>query len=284
MPIHSLLAINPSFYYADLDAATRFYTETLGLELVADFGSARTVRTSPASFLTLVDTAHSLHKANEAKSVTLAFVTDKVEAWYDYLQRQGISIPYPLQASRSKAHESFVALDPEGYYLEFERFNHHPENYELSPRLRNIRPLRTDTPGFLPVSATVLWLYYKKLSQGSNFLTEQLGLALLVDQGFAQVYAAGGTGFVGPVDAGAGLHDYAPVKLVTVGLITDNLPGWRKHFQAIPQFGLQSLTADAMIGRRDFLLGSDPERYLWEFALYPEAQGNERLRELLLAK
>lgn len=284
MPIHSLLATNPCFYYTNLDAATRFYTENLGLEMVADFGSTRTVRTSPASFLTLADITHSPHKVDEAKAVTLALVTDKVEAWYNYLQRQGLTIPHPLQASRSKAHESFVALDPEGYFLEFERFNHHPENYQLLPRLRNIHPLRTDTPGFLPVSATVLWLYYKKLSQGSSFFAEQLGLDLLVDQGFAQVYAVGGTSFIGPVDAGAGLHKYAPAKLTTVGLITDNLPGWRSHLQAIPQFGLQSLAVDTVTGRLDFFFGFDPEKYLWEFEFYPEARGNERLRELLSAK
>jgi catechol 2,3-dioxygenase-like lactoylglutathione lyase family enzyme len=284
MPIHSLLATNPFFYYADLDAATHFYTDTLGLELIADFGIARTVRTSPASFLTLMDIAHSLHKPNEAKAVTLAFVTDKVEAWYDYLQRKRVDIPYPLRPERNKAHESFVALDPEGYFLEFERFNPHPENHQLLALLRNSRPLRTDTPGHLTVSATVLWLYYKKMSLASHFFAEQLGLDQLVDQGFAQIYAVGGTSFIGPVEAGAGLHDYAPAKLVTVGLITDNLPGWRKYFQAMPQFGMQSLAVEGVAGRLDFFFGSDPERHLWEFEFYPEAQGNERLRELLLAK
>ncbi len=119
MPIHSLLATNPFFYYADLDAATRFYTETLGLEMVADFGIARTIRTSPASFLTLMYIAHSLHKADEPKAVTLAFVTDEVEGWYAHLQRRDVPIRHPLKSDRTKAHEGFVALDPEGYFLEF---------------------------------------------------------------------------------------------------------------------------------------------------------------------
>ena len=280
-PTHSLLATNPFFYYANLDAATRFYTETLGLELVADFGIARTIRTSPASFLTLMDLAHSLHKPDEPKAVTLAFVTEEVEKWYAYLQRAGVPIRHPLKSDSSKAHEGFVALDPAGYFLEFERFNPHPENDRLLPLLEQIDPLPTATPENLPLSATVLWLYYKEMAAAQHFLGEQLGLELLVDQGWAKVYAAGGTSFIGPVEAGVGLHGYAPAKLTTVGLITDDFPAWRDHFQAIPEFGLQTLDVDGVAGRLEFFYGCDPEDYLWEFEYYPPAPGNERLRELL---
>lgn len=281
MPIHSLLAANPFFYYADLDAATRFYTQTLGLELVADFGIARTVRTSPASFLTLMDIAHSLHSADEPKAVTLAFVTDEVEGWYAYLQERGVFVRHPLKSDSAGAHEGFVALDPEGYFLEFERFNPHPENERLLPLLGKTGPLPTATPGHLPLSATVLWLYYRQMSEAQCFLAEQLGLELLVEQSFSAVYTVGGTSYIGPVQAGAGLHAYAPEKLVTVGLITDDLPGWCAHFQAIPAFGLQTLDVDDVAGRLEFFYGCDPENYLWEFEFYPAAPGNERLRDLL---
>jgi len=281
MPPHSLLAINPFFYYTDLNAATRFYTEILGLELVADFGIARTIRTSPASFLTLMDIAHSLHKPDEPKAVTLAFVTEKVEEWYAYLQSRDIPIRHPLKSDRSKAHEGFVALDPEGYFLEFERFNPHPENEHLLPRLEKIDPLPTTTPGRLPLSATILWLYYKEMEQPQHFLAEQLGLELAVDQGWAKVYGAGRTSFIGPVEAGVGLHAYAPDKLVTVGLITDDLPAWRIHLQAIPAFKLQTLDVDDVAGRLEFFYGFDPEEQFWEFEFYPAAPGNERLREIL---
>jgi len=281
MPVHSLLALNPFFYYADLDAATRFYTETLGLELVADFGIARTIRTAPASFLTLMDIAHSLHKADEPKAVTLAFVTDEVESWHAYLQSQDVPIRHSLQSDSSKAHEGFVALDPAGYFLEFERFNPHPENSLLLPLLEKIDPLRTATPDNLPLSATLLWLYYKEMALAQHFLAQQLGLELLVDQGFAKIYGAGGSSFIGPVEAGVGLHAYAPEKLVTVGLITDDLPGWRSHFQAIPEFGLQTLDVDDVAGRLEFFYGFDPEDHYWEFEYYPATPGNERLRSLL---
>ncbi len=119
------------------------------------------------------------------------------------------------------------------------------------------------------------------MSEAQRFLAEQLGLELLVDQGFAHVYAAGGSSFIGPVEAGVGLHGYAPEKLVTVGLITDDLPGWSAHFHSIPAFGLQTLDVDDVAGRLDFFYGCDPENYLWEFEFYPAAPGNERLREIM---
>lgn len=282
MSHHSLLATNPFFYYANLDAATRFYTETLGLELVADFGIARTIRTSPVSFLTLMDIARSLHKPDEPKAVTLAFVTEAVEDWYAYLQSRDVPIRHPLKSDRTKAHEGFVALDPEGYFLEFERFNPHLENERLLPQLARIEPLTTATPDNLPLSATVLWLYYKEMAAAQGFLADQLGLDLLVDQNWAKVYAAGGTSFIGPVEAGVGLHAYAPDKLVTVGLITDDLPGWRGHLQANPAFRLQTLDVKDVAGRLEFFYGFDPEDHYWEFEFYPAVSGNEQLHDLLL--
>lgn len=281
MPAHSLLATNPFYYYANLDTATRFYTDTLGLELVADFGIARIIRTSPASFLTLMDIAHSLHKPDEPKAVTLAFVTDEVEGWYAYLQSQNVPIRHPLQPDRTKAHEGFVALDPAGYFLEFERFNPHPENERLLPQLAKIEPLVTATPDGLPLSATVLWLYYKVMAAAQHFLAEQLGLELVVDQGWAKVYTAGGTSFIGPVEAGRGLHPYAPDKLVTVGLITDDLPSWRARLQVIPAFRLQTLDVEDVAGQLEFFYGFDPEDHYWEFEFYPPAPGNARLWEIL---
>ncbi|MBI3958751.1 MAG: hypothetical protein HY328_08075, partial [Chloroflexi bacterium] len=236
---------------------------------------------APASFLTLMDIAHSLHSADEPKAVTLAFITDEVEGWDRYLQSRDVPIRHPLKSDRAKAHEGFVALDPAGYFLEFERFNPHPENDRLLPLLGEINPLRTGIPDNLPLSATILWLYYKQTALAEHFLAKQLGLELLVDQSFAKVCAAGGSSFIGPVQAGVGLHAYAPEKLVTVGLITGDLPGWRAHLQAIPAFGLQTLDVDDVAGRVEFFYGSDPENYLWEFEFYPAAPGNERLRDLL---
>ena len=84
------------------------------------------------------------------------------------------------------------------------------------------------------------------------------------------------------MEAGVGLHAYAPDKLVTVGLITDDLPAWRAHLQAIPAFRLQTLEVEDVAGQLEFFYGFDPEDHYWEFEFYPVAPGNERLRDLLL--
>ena len=49
-----IIANNVFFYYDDLDAATAFYTETLGLEVVTDYDFAKILRVADTSFLTLV--------------------------------------------------------------------------------------------------------------------------------------------------------------------------------------------------------------------------------------
>ena len=71
-----------------------------------------------------------------------------------------------LSAGDDRPHDGFVAIDPEGYFLEFERFNPHPENTDLLPRLAATEALFTsigDRPAELGVQGTVLWLYFDEL-------------------------------------------------------------------------------------------------------------------------
>ena len=54
----------------------------------------------------------------------LAAVTQQVEAVVRLLWwRNNVSIQHAASPRAGKAHDGFVALDPEGYFLEFERFN-----------------------------------------------------------------------------------------------------------------------------------------------------------------
>ena len=127
-------ATNVFFYYADLERAHTFYKEVLGLRTSADYGYARIMQVAPRAFLTLVDAEHGMHTADEPKTAAIALVTDQLDEWWDYLQTQDIdwrSTSY--QPKEGSAHDGFVAIDPEGYYLEFERFNPHPENDDATP-------------------------------------------------------------------------------------------------------------------------------------------------------
>ena len=151
-------AMNAFYYYDNVDAAWTFYRDVLGFETVADYGFAKIMRVAPASYLTLVDQAEGMHSSDEPKSVTLAVVTEQVEGWYEYLTSAGVMMRGEMKEYEAgRPHDGFVAIDPEGYLLEFERFNPHPENVTLMPMLAQIEPLgpagwrpalRTDGPGY----------------------------------------------------------------------------------------------------------------------------------------
>ena len=122
------------------------YTETLGFDTVANYGFAKILRVGPTSYLTLVDEAEGMHSSSEPKSVTLAIVTEEVEGWWEYLSGIGVEMRSGLGNEEGvvepgRPHDGFVAIDPEGYLLEFERFNPHPENVDLIPILEAVPAL-----------------------------------------------------------------------------------------------------------------------------------------------
>ncbi len=79
------------------------------------------------------------------------------------------------------------------------------------------------------VQGNILWLYYKDLKGAQKFYEENLGLKLLVDQGFAKVYTSSATAFVGLVGEAKGLHRFSPEKSVNVGFITPQVDEWYHH-------------------------------------------------------
>lgn len=265
----ALLGNNVFYYYRDLAQATHFYTDVLGFPMMVDYGFACTVQAAATSFLTLVDVTRGMHHAHEAKSVTTALITDELEAWYVYLTGQGVPMRHTFNPKPGSAHDGFVALDPEGYFLEFERFNPHAENINLMPILNRLPsrypPKHVTCPDPLGVKATVTWLYYKNMPQGQRWLEDVLGLSLLVDQGFATVYQSSPSGFIGPVRAGEGLHPYADDKLVTVSLITDDIRAWLARLAAHDDVRLRHEEIVAEGENVELFVAYDPEGYFWEF-------------------
>ena len=277
-------ATNAFYYYADVEAAHEFYTGVLGLETVVDYGFAKIMRVAPSSYLTLVDAAEGMHSADEPKTVTLALVTEQVEEWFDYLTDQGVQMRAGFTPAEGRPHDGFVAVDPEGYFLEFERFNPHAENTELLPVLEGIAALGPHGDGPRPeeltVQATVLWLYYEDIPSIQGFWERLLGVELLVDQGWAKVYQAGPTGFIGPVDGSRGLHQVTEEKGVTVSLFTSDVVAW---FNRVSGQGLELRTPEITdeSGRVSVFVGYDPEGYFLEWDTFLDEPGNERLLELL---
>jgi len=277
-----ITANNAFFYYDDVEAATTFYTETLGLRLAADYGFAKIVQVAPTSYLILVDADEGMHSTDEPKTVALALITDQLDEWYAYLVDQGVEMRGDFNPTEGRPHDGFVAHDPEGYYLEFERFNAHPENELLMPLLEQTETLLTTVPGGLGFKATVLWLYYRDTAGALAFLEEKLGLEKVVDQGWAWMYQTSPSGYIGPVDETRGMHSYTEQKAVTVSFFTDDIDGWHSYVSETNAFELRETEVSAdSAGRFRAFVGYDPEGYFLEFDTFLEHELNVRLLESL---
>ncbi len=282
----SIRANNAFFYYADLPAAIRFYSDVMGFTQVSDYGYATTFQIAQSSFLTLVDgTKPGLqHTPDEAKPVTLALVSEQVEAWFDYLAAQGVTIKHPFNWKPDQPHDGFVAIDPEGYFLEIERFNPHLENAHILPLLQKLTPFgpasASNRPAALTITATVLWLYYQDIEAIQRFYESVLGLERVVQQNYSQVYSASSSGFLGPVIAGRGLHPFSQQKGMTVSLVTDELEAWFDHLRSSPDFRLR--TEELRVSDRyRALVGYDPEGYFIEFDDFRQHEDNVALLRAL---
>ncbi len=283
-----IVASNAFLYYRDLERATDFYTRTLGLQLAADYGFAKILRVAATSFLTLVDGTAGMHTPEEPKTVALALITDQLDAWYTYLRDQDVTMRSGYDPVPGRPHHGFVIVDPEGYLLEFERFNPHPENDRFTPLLDALPTLSppqdqsTTVPSGLGFKATILWLYYRDCDAIRDFYARTIGLEEVVDQGWAWIYRASPAGFIGPVDESRGMHRWTEEKAVTVSFFTDRLDDW---FEYVRRTGAFALRHDRIQeddgGRFRVFVGYDPEGYYLEFDTFLPHELNTGLLGLL---
>jgi catechol 2,3-dioxygenase-like lactoylglutathione lyase family enzyme len=274
-------ASNVFFYYEDVEAATTFYTQVMGFRVVADYGAAKIVQVAPKSFITLVDHESGMHSADEPKTTAIAIVTDQLDEWWDYIQMQDIEMrtkeynPVP-----GRAHHGFVAVDPEGYFLEFERFNEHEENVDFMPVLDATETLYADpdsnVPEGLGFKATVVWFYYKDMEGIQRFYEETLGFDLIVDQGWAKIYPTGPTGYFGLVDEKLGMHNYTETKGVTLSIITDDVDGWYEYASNTDAIEMRSEEISDTERYRAFV-AYDPEGYFIEWDIFKDSEENAAL-------
>jgi predicted enzyme related to lactoylglutathione lyase len=274
------------FYYPDLGEAEKFYGNLLGFEKVLDYGFARIFRLSPSTFIGLVDESKGMHDPSEPKSVTLSFATNEIDQWYEYLSKQGVQMHRPLSDSSRIPIRGFVALDPAGYFLEFETFKEHPQNALFHEHLtpsEALYPLpqqQTSRPADCGILANVIWLYYKDIPEAQAFYENTLGFKLLVDQGFAKVYSSSPTGFIGLVDESQGLHRFSQEKAVNVCFLTDQIDDWYAHLQEKNTRIRDKLEEMETIPVKAFV-ALDPGEYYIEFDHFLESPENQRIRELL---
>ncbi|NJN43048.1 MAG: VOC family protein, partial [Flammeovirgaceae bacterium] len=179
------------------------------------------------------------------------------------------------------AHDGFVAIDPEGYLLEFETFKQHPENEKFIPLLKKNSPVtaKTKSPGF---HSTITWLYYKDMLRMQKFYEEVLGLSMVADQGWAKIYQSSETGFIGLVDERRGMHSFTEKKAVNVSFILDDVDGWFDYVKESQSFDLRSdsVSTGPEHKYRAFV-GYDPEGYYMEFDQFYDHADNVTLMKYL---
>jgi len=274
-------ASNVFLYYDDLAKATSFYTKTLGLELLAEYDNASILRVAGSSYLILVDAAKGMHSTDEPKTVALALLTNQLQGWYDHLKSNKVPIKYDYKPKEGGAHDGFVAIDPEGYLLEFETFKQHPENERFIPILNTNENVNTSIDG-LSFNGAITWLYHKDILGMQGFYEQVLGLEMVADQGWAKIYKVTGSGFIGLVDERRGMYKFTKEKAVTVSFIIDDLDGWFNYVKANAPFELRSeeVSKGPESMYRAFV-GYGPEGYFLEFDRFYEHPTNVKLMQYL---
>jgi cyclophilin family peptidyl-prolyl cis-trans isomerase/catechol 2,3-dioxygenase-like lactoylglutathione lyase family enzyme len=216
------------YFYREPAAAEQFYGRILGLPSAGP----ELFRVSETVLLRILPLSEAGDDAESPKTATLSFVTDEVDLWYEYLKSKNVPMRSELKDASRHPTRGFVAVDPEGYLLEFERFLDHPKNSRLNDALRTIKPVfpepmaKAGRPGNLGIKGNILWLYYRDLLASLNFFIDKLSSGLLVDQGFAKVMTASPSGFIGLVDGAQGLHPYTERKAVRIDFAVDDPEAW----------------------------------------------------------
>jgi catechol 2,3-dioxygenase-like lactoylglutathione lyase family enzyme len=125
-----------ALYVEDLERATKFYTEVLGLPLTAALGEARFLQTGPNSTLILftiegIENRVSVipaHGARGDQHVALAVPAAEMDAWRERLQAHGVEIEH--EQDWSQGTHSIYFRDPDNNSLELIEDRHYPIVWE----------------------------------------------------------------------------------------------------------------------------------------------------------
>ena len=112
-------------YYNDLEEASAFYHDVMGLERVFDSQFAKIYRLTGNAHIGLVKRGHSVipslnitdDKAIK-KLVMLSIMVSDVESWYHHFKEHGVRVDHEPRKSQGIGFTSFRAWDPEGYVME----------------------------------------------------------------------------------------------------------------------------------------------------------------------
>lgn len=109
-------------YTQDLATTTRFYEDTLGLELWLDQGSCRIYSVSGSGYLGLCQAGETSIPTDKQSNVIFTLVTQQVDEWFEYLKERGVEFEKPPTLNEKyKIYHCFLR-DPNGYLIEIQRF------------------------------------------------------------------------------------------------------------------------------------------------------------------
>jgi catechol 2,3-dioxygenase-like lactoylglutathione lyase family enzyme len=106
-------------YTRNLAATADFYERVLGLPLVLDQGSCRIYGVGKSAFVGFCERAEAPERP---VGVILTLVSREVDAWYDYLCRQGVEFEKPPAFNPAYNIYHCFLRDPNGYLLEIQTF------------------------------------------------------------------------------------------------------------------------------------------------------------------
>lgn len=219
------IAAEARFHYQDLERAVAFYREHLGLVPVETREDAVVLELAPGAYLTLATLESAGFSPATPRTAAIALVTDQLDEWWAALSVRDLTMrTKAYEPEPGGPHDGFVLVDPEGWFLEFERFNAHPENVQLMPRLdalptRLVDGVAAGLPEGLGFKASILWLYYDDLERAERFVVSALDLPLITDQGWAKIHPVTTSAYLGLVDAARGMHSFTDEKAVIFAII-----------------------------------------------------------------
>jgi predicted enzyme related to lactoylglutathione lyase len=92
----------------------------LNLEMVRDQGTCQIFRVTEEAYIGFCEHIESIALG---RKVILTLVTDDVDTWYESLKTRGADLMGPPQSNPNYQIYHFFLVDPNGYWIEFQRFN-----------------------------------------------------------------------------------------------------------------------------------------------------------------
>jgi len=279
-----IVATNAFYYYEDVDAAWRFYADTLGFETVVDYGFAKIVRIAEASYLTLVEASEGMHAADEPKTVTLYLVTDELSRWYSHLVSRDVPVRVPYRAENGQASNSFVVDDPNGYALKFVRFNPHPNHDAFVDEFSEVSPVAATpavSPGKLSVRVTAHAVYVESLDGIRDFHESLFDMTPAGRFDRRPAYRLSASGYLVLVEGADDLHAPTEQNGVTLSFLTSDVDAWFERATAEDGFELRTPEVLNEGGLVRVFVGYDPAGIFLEWDTFLDVPENEALLRYL---